>query len=82
MKEEEEEKPHSGPWHVTLRWVHDTDLFNEWMNPRDYEVDAEGRSSAASLYVILTRSYLSLSLVELLCPQLLAGSSGRLEPRP
>lgn len=32
-----------GPWHVQMRWLHDTDLFNEWMNEIDYEVPDEMR---------------------------------------
>lgn len=29
--------PASGPWKVYLRWVYDSEKFNEWMNPTDYE---------------------------------------------
>lgn len=32
-----------GPWHVQMRWLQDTDLFNEWMNETDYEVPDEMR---------------------------------------
>ena len=28
-------------WEVTSNWLLDTDLYNEWMNQEDYEVDAE-----------------------------------------
>jgi SWI/SNF related-matrix-associated actin-dependent regulator of chromatin subfamily C len=28
-------------WEVTANWVLDTDLYNEWMNQGDYEVDSE-----------------------------------------
>ena len=28
-------------WEVTSQWLLDTDLYNEWMNQEDYEVDAE-----------------------------------------
>ncbi len=28
-------------WEVTANWVLDTDLYNEWMNQEDYEVDSE-----------------------------------------
>jgi SWI/SNF related-matrix-associated actin-dependent regulator of chromatin subfamily C len=34
---------HHGPWHVQMRWLHDTDLFNEWMNEADYEVPEDTR---------------------------------------
>lgn len=29
----------TGPWKVYLRWVKDSELFNEWMNPIDYETE-------------------------------------------
>ena len=29
--------PSSGPWKVYLRWVYDSEKYNEWMNPTDYE---------------------------------------------
>lgn len=29
----------TGPWKVTLRWVLDSEKYNEWMNPVDYETD-------------------------------------------
>ena len=28
-----------GPWKVYPRWVQDSDKFNEWMNPIDYETE-------------------------------------------
>lgn len=28
-------------WEVTANWLLDTDIFNEWMNQEDYEVDSE-----------------------------------------
>lgn len=34
---------HQGPWHVQMRWLHDTDLYNEWMNEADYEIPASMR---------------------------------------
>lgn len=34
---------HEGPWHVQMRWLQDTELFNEWMNEIDYEIPDEGR---------------------------------------
>lgn len=40
---EEEETP-SGPWHVQLRWLQDTEIFNEWMNEIDYEIPEELRT--------------------------------------
>jgi SWI/SNF related-matrix-associated actin-dependent regulator of chromatin subfamily C len=39
--EAEPEEDHKGAWKVTTRWIKDTDLFNEWMNEIDYEVDEE-----------------------------------------
>lgn len=27
------------PWKVHVKWILDTDVFNEWMNEEDYEVD-------------------------------------------
>uniref|UniRef100_W5LBX2 SWI/SNF related BAF chromatin remodeling complex subunit C1b n=1 Tax=Astyanax mexicanus TaxID=7994 RepID=W5LBX2_ASTMX len=32
------------PWKVHVKWVLDTDMFNEWMNEEDYEVDDSKRS--------------------------------------
>ena len=29
----------AGPWKVNLRWVLDSEKFNEWMNPVDYETE-------------------------------------------
>lgn len=29
----------AGPWKVTVRWVYDSEKFNEWMNPLDYETE-------------------------------------------
>lgn len=34
-------------WEVTANWLLDTDLYNEWMNQEDYEVDAESTFSAS-----------------------------------
>lgn len=34
---------HEGPWHVQMRWLQDTELFNEWMNEIDYEIPDESR---------------------------------------
>lgn len=31
----------SDVWEVTANWLLDTDLYNEWMNQEDYEVDVE-----------------------------------------
>ena len=30
---------HAGPWRVSLRWVLDSEKYNEWMNPIDYETE-------------------------------------------
>ena len=29
----------AGPWKVTMRWVFDSDKYNEWMNPVDFETE-------------------------------------------
>ncbi len=29
----------TGPWKVTVRWVYDSEKYNEWMNPVDYETE-------------------------------------------
>jgi len=29
----------AGPWKVNPRWVLDSENFNEWMNPVDYETE-------------------------------------------
>ncbi|KYO33298.1 hypothetical protein Y1Q_0002511 [Alligator mississippiensis] len=34
------------PWKVHTKWILDTDVFNEWMNEEDYEVD-ENRKPAS-----------------------------------
>ncbi len=30
-------RPPRGPWHVYARWLTDSERYNEWMNPADYE---------------------------------------------
>eukprot|EP00850_Spirogloea_muscicola_P010436 SM000061S19263 [mRNA] locus=s61:398927:405189:- [translate_table: standard] len=50
--EAEEETPHKGPWHLHLRWLRDSCLYNEWMNELDYvleekEVTKKGASGGA-----------------------------------
>jgi len=40
--EAEPDEDHKGSWKVTTRWIKDTDIFNEWMNEIDYEVEDEG----------------------------------------
>eukprot|EP00850_Spirogloea_muscicola_P000936 SM000003S11181 [mRNA] locus=s3:1465428:1471766:- [translate_table: standard] len=50
--EAEEETLHKGPWHLHLRWLRDSCLYNEWMNELDYvleekEVTKKGASGAA-----------------------------------
>lgn len=37
---------HQGPWHVQMRWLHDTELYNEWMNEADYEVPTSMRGKS------------------------------------
>lgn len=32
-------------WEVTANWLLDTDMYNEWMNQEDYEVDADSTNS-------------------------------------
>jgi hypothetical protein len=29
----------TGPWKVTVRWVFDSEKYNEWMNPVDFETE-------------------------------------------
>lgn len=29
---------HEGQWHVQVRWLEDTEMYNEWMNEADYEI--------------------------------------------
>lgn len=33
------------PWKVHAKWLLDTDLFNEWMNEEDYEVDENKKAT-------------------------------------
>lgn len=35
----EPDKTITEPWRVYVRWVSDSDKFNEWMNPIDYETE-------------------------------------------
>ncbi|CAL8469788.1 g9330 [Coccomyxa elongata] len=35
----EHDKRIKGPWKVTVRWVYDSEKYNEWMNPVDYETE-------------------------------------------
>lgn len=44
----EEEEDHKGPWHVQIRWLRDTEMFNEYMNEVDYEVPREDWIDVAS----------------------------------
>ncbi|GAX86503.1 hypothetical protein CEUSTIGMA_g13911.t1 [Chlamydomonas eustigma] len=44
--------PSAGPWKVYVRWVYDSEKYNEWMNPTDYETkesqeEQEGAVAAA-----------------------------------
>lgn len=32
-------RPDAGPWKVNPRWVLDSENYNEWMNPVDYETE-------------------------------------------
>ncbi|KAI8464815.1 MAG: hypothetical protein J3K34DRAFT_102566 [Monoraphidium minutum] len=40
--------PASGPWRVTLRWAVDSEKYNEWMNPQDYEADEQKAKQVAA----------------------------------
>ncbi|KAJ8905371.1 hypothetical protein NDN08_001878 [Rhodosorus marinus] len=40
---EPEDPNPKGPWHVQMRYIQDTDSFNEWMNEVDYEVPEDLR---------------------------------------
>ncbi|XP_063308936.1 SWI/SNF complex subunit SMARCC1 isoform X2 [Pelobates fuscus] len=33
------------PWKVHAKWILDTDIFNEWMNEEDYEVDESKKAT-------------------------------------
>ncbi|GBF90677.1 hypothetical protein Rsub_02976 [Raphidocelis subcapitata] len=35
------------PWRVTLRWVLDSEKYNEWMHPQDYEADQQKAATVA-----------------------------------
>lgn len=37
-----------GPCRVYIRWVLDSDRYNEWMNPIDYEVEADDGKEAGA----------------------------------
>ncbi|MEE6512630.1 hypothetical protein FKM82_019747, partial [Ascaphus truei] len=34
------------PWKIHAKWLLDTDLFNEWMNEEDYEVDEHKKATS------------------------------------
>lgn len=38
-------------WEVTANWLIDTELYNEWMNQEDYEVDTEQTVRFIKLYL-------------------------------
>jgi hypothetical protein len=38
---EKRDETFQGIWHVAANWIFDTDLFNEWMNEEDYEIDED-----------------------------------------
>lgn len=40
---------HKGPWHVQTRWLHDSEMFNEWMNETDYEIPDDSRMAVTSM---------------------------------
>uniref|UniRef100_A0A7S3EQC3 SWIRM domain-containing protein n=1 Tax=Rhodosorus marinus TaxID=101924 RepID=A0A7S3EQC3_9RHOD len=40
---EPEDPNPKGPWHVQMRYIQDTDSFNEWMNEVDYEIPEDLR---------------------------------------
>eukprot|EP01132_Coremiostelium_polycephalum_P000488 gene488-616_t len=46
--EEPEPDNHTLPWKVSVRWITDTDIFNEWMNEIDYEVDENGNTNGGN----------------------------------
>ena len=41
-----EKRPPRGPWRVHARWLRDSERYNEWVNPRDYETQ-EGAAEEA-----------------------------------
>lgn len=44
--EAEEPDASKDPWHVQVRWLQDTDKYNEVMNEADYEIPAESQVPA------------------------------------
>lgn len=45
--------PHHGVWRVSPRFLTDLELFNEWMNELDYEIEAEEQGSEVSNAMVL-----------------------------
>jgi SWI/SNF related-matrix-associated actin-dependent regulator of chromatin subfamily C len=41
VESEKRDENFQGIWHVTANWILDTDVFNEWMNEEDYEIDED-----------------------------------------
>lgn len=31
--------PNNEPWHVYAKWLDDSEMFNEWCNPIDFQID-------------------------------------------
>lgn len=40
---------HQLPWRVTASWAIELDMYNEWMNEEDYEVDENGKKKVHKL---------------------------------
>lgn len=40
-QEPEEPPQRTKPWEINGRWVIDLDIYNEWMNEEDYEIESD-----------------------------------------
>ncbi|XP_066934633.1 SWI/SNF complex subunit SMARCC1-like [Clytia hemisphaerica] len=47
-QEPEDPPQRTKPWEVNGRWLYDLDIYNEWMNEEDYEIESDGPSSGAT----------------------------------
>uniref|UniRef100_A0A8C0FV33 SWI/SNF related, matrix associated, actin dependent regulator of chromatin subfamily c member 1 n=1 Tax=Bubo bubo TaxID=30461 RepID=A0A8C0FV33_BUBBB len=51
------------PWKVHAKWILDTDIFNEWMNEEDYEVDENRKSVSFRQRISMKNEEVSGSLL-------------------
>ncbi|EDV20915.1 uncharacterized protein TRIADDRAFT_31063 [Trichoplax adhaerens] len=64
IEEEPEPQPlHVGQWEVNSRWLTDLDIFHEWMNEEDYEIQ-DGESEIQHSPVIYCITLLRASVTE------------------